>query len=394
MTSADLPQATPSLHMARALALAESALYLTSPNPRVGCVLVREDGLVIGEGQTQRAGQAHAEVMALRDATAKGHLTAGQLPKGTTAYVTLEPCSHKGRTGACSQALINSGLDRVVASLKDPNPLVAGRGFAALKTAGIQVDMGDGAAQALELNIGFIKRMTAGDNQGLPWVRMKAAASLDGITALPNGQSQWITGEAARIDGHHWRARACAVLTGIGTVLADNPSLDVRHVATPRQPTLVLVDSKLEVPLSAHIFQVTISGKPRPIWIYTAADLTHPAVANKVKALELLGAEVIHTPNPTGKVDLTALLVDLGKRQINELHVEAGFKLNGSFWRAGLVDELLLYQNAQLMGAGQGIANLGTHESLAQTPKLRYHSVDRIGADLRIIARKIANKIK
>lgn len=368
---------SPSLHMARALALAESALYLTSPNPRVGCVLVTNDGVIIGEGHTQKAGEAHAEAMAIRDAAAKGHVTAGQVPKGTTAYVTLEPCSHKGRTGACSAALIQIGITRVIASLEDPNPLVAGQGFAALRAAGIEVEIGDGASEALEINVGFMKRMTAGSGQGMPWVRMKVAASLDGITALSNGQSQWITGEAARIDGHKWRARACAVLTGIGTVLADDPSLDVRHVATPRQPTLILVDSKLDIPLEAKIF-----SKSRSIWIYCAINNSE-----KTKALEAKGAIVICLPSISGKVDLAAMLTDLGQRQINELHVEAGFKLNGSFWREGLVDELLLYQSAKLMGAGQGIANLGTFEKLADTPKLRYHSIDRIGDDLRILAR-------
>jgi diaminohydroxyphosphoribosylaminopyrimidine deaminase / 5-amino-6-(5-phosphoribosylamino)uracil reductase len=369
--------ASPSLHMARALGLAESALYLTSPNPRVGCVLVNSDGVVIGEGHTQKAGEAHAEVMAIRDAAANGHITTGQVPKGTTAYVTLEPCSHKGRTGACSAALIQYGLSKVVASLEDPNPLVAGKGFAALRAAGIEVEIGDGASEAFEINIGFMKRMTT----GLPWVRMKTAASLDGMTALPNGTSQWITGEAARIDGHKWRARACAVLTGIGTVLADDPSLDVRHVKTPRQPTLVLVDSKLDVPVQATIFK-----KPRPVWIYCAVD-----DSEKTKALEALGTTVICLPNPSNKVDLAAMLADLGQRQMNELHIEAGFKLNGSFWREGLVDELLLYQSAQLIGTGQGIANLGTFEKLNDTPKLRYHSIDRIGDDLRIISR-INNK--
>jgi diaminohydroxyphosphoribosylaminopyrimidine deaminase/5-amino-6-(5-phosphoribosylamino)uracil reductase len=364
--------------MARALALAESALYLTSPNPRVGCVLVNADGLVIGEGHTQKAGDAHAEVMAIRDATVRGHITAGQVPNGTTAYITLEPCSHKGRTGACSATLIQIGLTKVVASLEDPNPLVAGQGFAALRAAGIEVEIGDGAREAFEINIGFMQRMTS----GLPWVRMKAAASLDGITALPNGTSQWITGEAARIDGHKWRARACAVLTGIGTVLADDPSLDVRHVATPRQPTLVLVDSKLDVPLQAKVF-----GTSRAVWIYCALS-----DSEKTKALEALGATVICLPNPSGKVDLAAMLTDLGQRQINELHVEAGFKLNGSFWREGLVDELLLYQNPQLMGTGQGIANIGPFTQLSQSPKLRFHSVELIGShgdDLRILARKI-----
>jgi len=372
----------PSPHMERALALAESALYLTSPNPRVGCVLVGANGLVLGEGHTQKYGEAHAEVMAIRDATAKGHITAGKAPKGTTAYVTLEPCSHLGRTGACSSALIQIGLAKVVASLEDPNPQVSGQGFSALRTAGIEVEIGDGAREAFEINIGFMKRMATPGGKGLPWVRMKTAASLDGITALPNGTSQWITGEAARIDGHAWRARSCAILTGIGTILADDPSLNVRHVPTSREPTFVLVDSQLEVPIHAKLW-----GISRPVWIYTAVDLTSRSKQAKIKALKALGAEIICLANPTGKVDLAAMLTDLGQRQINELHVEAGFKLNGSFWREGLVDELLLYQSAQLMGTGQGIANLGTFEKLADTPKLSYHSVDRIGDDLRIISR-------
>lgn len=364
--------------MTRALALAESALFLTSPNPRVGCVLVNANGVMIGEGHTQKAGEAHAEVMAIRDAMAKGHITAGQLPKGSTAYVTLEPCSHMGRTGACSAALIQHGIAKVVASLKDPNPLVAGQGFAALRAAGVEVEVGDGADEAREMNIGFMKRMMT----GLPWVRMKAAASLDGITALPNGTSQWITGEAARIDGHKWRARACSVLTGIGTVLADDPSLNVRHVTTSREPTLVLVDSELEVPIHAKLWET-----PRPVWIYTSINLASRSKQAKIKALKALGAEIISLANPAGKVDLASMLKDLGQRQINELHVEAGFKLNGSFCRENLVDELLLYQSAQLIGVGQGIANLGVFEKLADASKLRYHAVDRIGDDLRIISR-------
>ena len=367
-----------SLHMCRALELAESALYLTSPNPRVGCVLVNADGQIIGEGHTQRAGEAHAEVMALRDAAARGYLLAGRLPEGATAYVTLEPCSHQGRTGACSTALIHSGVRRVVAAQEDPNSLVAGQGFAALRNAKITVEIGDGAQEAHELNIGFFKRMTT----GAPWVRMKVAASLDGFTALPNGVSQWITGVEARTDGHTWRARACAVLTGIGTVLADNPRLDVHAFATPRQPILVVVDSQLETPLDAQLWSPTTPT--REIWIYCAST-----DKRKAKALQAKGAVVICLPNAHGKVDLGALILDLGKRQINEVHVEAGFKLNGSLWREGLVDELLLYQSPQLLGSGMGIANIGIFEKLTKTPKLKFHSVIEIATDIRILARKI-----
>ena len=244
--------------MQQALGLAREALYLTSPNPRVGCVLVGADGSVLGSGHTQRAGEAHAEVMALRDAQANGHDV-----KGATAYVTLEPCSHQGRTGPCCDALAAAGVARVVVALQDPNPLVAGQGTARLRAAGVQVDAGLLADEAHEMNIGFFKRMT----HGTPWVRMKVAASLDGQTALENGVSQWITSAPARDDGHAWRARACAVLTGIGTVLEDDPQLDVRAVPTPRQPTLVVMDSQLETPLTAKLFQ-----PQRPVWIYCATD--------------------------------------------------------------------------------------------------------------------------
>jgi diaminohydroxyphosphoribosylaminopyrimidine deaminase/5-amino-6-(5-phosphoribosylamino)uracil reductase len=222
--------------MNQALALARQALFLTSPNPRVGCVLASASGEVLGQGHTQRAGEAHAEVMALRDAAERGVNV-----QGATAYVTLEPCAHQGRTGPCCDALVAAGVARVVASLEDPNPLVAGQGLARLRAAGLQVEVGLGAEEARELNIGFFKRMTT----GLPWVRLKVAASLDGQTALLNGISQWITSAPAREDGHAWRARACAVLTGIGTVLEDDPRMDVRAVPTPRQPTLVVVDLSL-----------------------------------------------------------------------------------------------------------------------------------------------------
>lgn len=356
-------------HMRRALALAEQALWLTSPNPRVGCVLVNPEGQVIGEGHTQKAGEAHAEIMALRSAHAGGHST-----QGATAYVTLEPCSHQGRTGPCCEALAQAGLARVVASLNDPNPHVAGQGVARLQAAGIAVQLGLYADQARELNIGFFKRM----HEGTPWVRLKAAASLDGQTALPNGVSQWITSEAARADGHAWRARACAVLTGIGTVQEDDPRLDVRAVTTPRQPTLVVVDSRLETPPSAQLFRVP----NRPIWMYCAVD-----DAPRRAALEAQGAEVICLPNPHGKVDLSRMLADLGQRHINELHVEAGHKLHSSFLREGLMDELLLYQAPLLLGQGRGLTQLGPFESLTQALPLHWHDITRLGPDLRILAR-------
>lgn len=310
--------------------------------------------------------------MALRDAQERGHSVAG-----ATAYVTLEPCSHQGRTGPCCDALIAAGIKKVVASLTDPNPKVGGQGFERLRAAGIEVEVGPGAAESRELNIGFFSRMV----RGTPWVRMKMAASLDGQTALENGTSQWITSAPARADGHAWRARACAVLTGIGTVLEDNPRLDVREVDTPRQPQLVVVDSRLETPLDAHLF---IAG--RAINIYAAV----PDDAKKA-ALEARGARVVYCPGrqpgTEGKVDLAAMLRDLATREINEVHVEAGHKLNGSLVREGLVDEFLLYLAPKLLGAGRGMVNIGPLAELSQAIELEFRETAMIGPDLRILAR-------
>lgn len=360
------------LYIATALRLATSALLLTDPNPRVGCVLCDADGKVLGQGHTQQAGGPHAEVMALRDAAAQGHSV-----EGATAYVTLEPCSHHGRTGPCCDALIAAGVRRVVASLADPNPLVAAQGFARLRAAGVAVEVGPGAAESRELNIGFFSRMV----RQQPWVRMKVAASLDGKTGLDNGVSQWITAEAARTDGHAWRARASAVLTGVGTVLEDNPRLDVRLVDTPRQPHLVVVDSRLQTPPDAHIF---IAG--RPVWIYAAVR-----DEEKAAALEARGATVTVLPNVDGKVDLPALLKDLAARGVNELHVESGHKLNGSLLRESCVDELLVYLAPKLIGSGLDIASHlhagGPLTSLAGALPLEFKSVDLLGPDLRVVAR-------
>jgi len=371
----DLPDARPSSptqHMARALALAALGLRLTSPNPRVGCVITAVDGRVLGQGHTQHAGGPHAEVMALSDAAARGSSV-----KDATVYVTLEPCSHQGRTRPCCDALVAAGIKKVVASIVVPNPLVSGQGFERLRAAGIEVEVGPGAAESHELNIGFFSRMV----RKTPWVRMKIAASIDGQTALENGASQWITAEPARLDGHAWRARACAVLTGIGTVLEDNPRLDVRLVDTPRQPHLVLVDSRLETPLDAHLFIVG-----RAIFIYAAV----PNEAKKT-ALEARGATVIYCPGKQagteGKVDLAAMLRDLAMREINELHVEAGHKLNGSLVREGLVDEFLLYLAPKLLGAGRGMVNIGPFTELSQAVPLEFKSTELIGPDLRVLAR-------
>jgi len=353
--------------MSVALSWAEKAMYITTPNPRVGCVIVNAQGVLLGAGHTQPAGQAHAEMMALQDAKSQGHSVAG-----ATAYVTLEPCSHQGRTGPCCDALIHADLSRLVVAAQDPNPQVNGNGIASLRQAGIQVDIGVLEDKARSLNPGFFKRMT----QGLPWIRLKVAASLDGQTALTNGESQWITSASARLDGHAWRARSCAVLTGIGTVLQDDPQLNVRDIDTPRQPTLVIVDSKLETPLNARLWDTQ-----REVWIYCATGDTDRKAALKAK-----GARVMCLPNAQGKVDLRALVQDLGQKAINEVHIEAGFKLNGSLLAADVVDELLVYLAPLLIGQGLGMASLGTFETLSQALKLKIQNVTTVGDDVRLIA--------
>ena len=354
--------------MTLALEWAAKGLYSTSPNPRIGCVIVK-DGQLIGAGVTQPAGQDHAEVQALKDAAARGNDV-----RGATAYVTLEPCNHHGRTPPCSEALVRAGLGRVVAAMRDPNPLVAGQGLATLEAAGIVVTVTTGllAEQAYEMNIGFFSRM----RRGQPWVRLKAAASLDGMTALHNGQSQWITGPAARADGHAWRARTCAILTGIGTVKADDPQLTVRAVETPRQPRRIVVDSKLDISPTARILE---GGGA---WIVAA--IGDP---DKEARLRAVGAEIIFLPNAAGKVDLPALMQELGRRQINELHVEAGAKLNGSLIREGCVDELLVYLAPALIGDAQSMFALPALAQLDQKYRLKFHEVKQIGDDLRILAR-------
>jgi diaminohydroxyphosphoribosylaminopyrimidine deaminase/5-amino-6-(5-phosphoribosylamino)uracil reductase len=366
--------------MTLALDLAHQALWLTAPNPRVGCVITAADGSVLGRGHTQRVGGPHAEVMALRDAAERGHSVLG-----ATAWVTLEPCAHVGRTGPCCDALAAAGIGRVVSAMTDPNPKVAGQGMARLAAAGVQTETlpptSDEAIQARELNIGFFNRM----ERGLPWVRMKVAASLDGQTALQNGQSQWITGPKARADGHAWRARACALLTGIGTVLEDDPLLNVRGLDVPRQPHLVVVDSRLDMPLNAQLLGTQGTGEQaRQIWIYTATTEN----ADKRAALIARGVSVIDMPGPGGKVDLAGMLRDLALREINELHLEAGHKLNGSFIREGLVDEYLVYIAPQLLGPGQGMAKLAALDALSDSVKLAFHAVDRIDRDLRLLLRR------
>ena len=350
-------------HMARALELAEGGLYTTTPNPRVGCVLVR-DGEIVGEGLHERAGGPHAEVVAL-DA-------AGAQAKGSTAYVTLEPCAHHGRTPPCTETLIRAGVREVVAALRDPNPLVAGKGLEALQAAGIEIRSGLLENEARELNVGFISRMT----RGRPWLRMKIAASLDGRTALSNGRSQWITGPEARRDGHHWRARACAVLTGIGTVKDDDPQLTVREVETPRQPVRVVVDSRLDIPASARVLG--------PGTLIAAAR--HDG--SRVAALQERGAEVVVLPNASGKVDLAALMAELARRGMNEVHIEAGHKLNGSLLRENLVDELLVYLAPNILGdSARGMFDLPELTDLSGRRELELRDVSRVGNDLRVLAR-------
>lgn len=355
-----------------ALALARQGIGLTEPNPRVGCVIGHADGRILARGHTQAAGGAHAEAHAIGQAR-----SAGTSLHGATAWVTLEPCAHHGRTPPCSDALLAAGIVRVVVGIGDPFHQVAGRGIEQLRAAGVEVQMaGDDIALACrELNIGFHSRI----ERGRPWVRMKIAASLDGRTALPDGRSQWITGVAARTDGHAWRQRAGAVLSGIGTVLEDDPRLDVRLVATARQPLRVVVDSRLQLPVDARVL-----APPGAVLVYAAA-----ADPGRAGALAAAGAEISLLPDEAGKVDLQAMLADLARRGINELHVEAGHKLNASLLRAGLVDELLVYQAPVLLGDGREMAALGALGDLGAARRWAYTDVQRIGDDLRLMLRPV-----
>ena len=350
--------------MGQALQLAARGLFTTTPNPRVGCVIVK-DGAVVGSGWHEKAGLPHAEVLALREAGAR----AG----GATLYLNLEPCSHHGRTPPCVDAIIAAGVKRVVAAMQDPNPKVAGAGFAKLRAVGIAVDIGLMEDEARELNIGFVSRMS----RRRPWVRLKIAASLDGRTALASGRSQWITGEAARADGHRWRARACAVLTGFGTVRDDDPQLNVRGIETPRQPLKIVVDSKLETSPAARL----LAGG-NALVVGAVDD------AKKVAALKGAGAEVAIIPNDRGKVELFKLMEELARLEFNEIHVEAGTRLNGSLLQAGVVDELLVYVAPSLIGdSGRGMFNLPELTELSKATRLSIREVERIGKDIRILAR-------
>ena len=363
--------------MTEALAQAYKALYLSNPNPRVGCVIVK-NGQVIGRGFTQKVGSAHAEVQALANAKSLGND-----PAGSTIYVTLEPCSHTGRTPPCVDAIITAKPAKVIVAMSDPNPLVAGRGLEKLRAAGIEVQCGLLESEAQALNRGFISRMT----RGLPWVRMKIAASLDGKTALPDGHSQWITGALARADGHHWRAQACAIITGVGTVKEDDPSLNVREVRTERQPWRIIVDSKLETPITAKILnQSTISSASDPSNVLiVCASLDSSEMQQKAKVFTERGIEVIAMANAFSKVDLPKLFSYLAQeREINEIHVEAGYKLNGSLLRENCVDELLLYYAPFFMGEGIGMVNISPLESLGQEKSWKLMECSPMDSDVRL----------
>lgn len=378
-TKIQSPIADDAVWMAHALQLAANGLFTTGVNPRVGCVLVK-DGQLIGEGWHEKAGEAHAEVMALRDAKRRGRDT-----QGATAYVTLEPCSHHGKTPPCAEALIQAGVSRVVAAMEDPNPMVAGKGFALLQAASIAVAAPLMVTEAESLNVGFVKRMYT----GLPWVRLKMAGSLDGRSALANGQSQWITGPDARADGHRYRARAQAILTGVGTLLEDDPLMTVRGVDTPlaqsvaipvplAPPLRVVLDSHLRMPTSARILQGGC--------LVATASMD----SEKAAALRAAGAEVVVVPDNSGRVDLKALLRNLAERGINEVHLEAGPRLSGVFLKAGLVDEIVVYMAPCLLGSdARGWFDDLKLTRLDQKVALQFRDVRMVGADLRIVARPV-----
>lgn len=356
-------------YMARALRLAKKGLYTASPNPRVGCVLVRDDA-VIGEGWHRRTGDAHAEIVALNSVVDFGH----QHARAATAYVTLEPCSHHGRTPPCVQALIAAGITRVVVAMVDPNPKVAGSGIKQLEAAGIQVDVAVCEQDARELNVGFIKRMT----QNKPLVRCKLAMSLDGRTAMASGESQWITSKAARHDVQYWRARSDAVLTGIGTVLADDPRLTVRgefESCLDAQPLRVVADSGLRTPADARLF-VDADGD---VLVMTAEGQdVPPAYPAEVHGLAL----------KDGRLDLGQLMTELARREINEVHVEAGAQLSGALLQAGLVDELLIYMAPMLMGSSaRGLLDMPGLDQLSDALALDIFEIRAVGSDVRIRAR-------
>lgn len=359
--------------MARALYLARKGLYTTDPNPRVGCVLVK-DGRIIGEGWHKMAGQAHAEIEAFADAAKAGKNTAG-----ATAYVTLEPCSHHGRTPPCCEALVKAGIKRVVAAMQDPNPKVAGNGFTNLKAVGIEVCVGILEEDARLLNRGFIKRMT----NGLPYVRSKLAMSLDGRTAMASGESQWITSPEARADVHNLRAECSAILTGINTVLADDPSLTVRIDKEVVQPMRVVLDSKLQMPLSAKM--LTIPGRTI-ILTCKYSNSVHPElVERRLIEIQNTGAEVYQLPENQGRLNLAEVMRFMAGQEINEVLVEAGAVLNGALLSDNLVDEWVIYMAPKILGdQGRGLFHLPGLEKLGDANVLVFNEIRSIGKDLKI----------
>ena len=350
--------------MAEALRLAEQGLYTTDPNPRVGCVVVK-NAKVIGRGFHRKAGKPHAEVLALQ--------AAGTQARDATVYVTLEPCVHFGRTPPCADALIKAGVTRVIAAMQDPNPLVAGKGFAKLQAAGVETADGLLDAQARALNPGFVSRMT----RGRPWVRSKLAVSLDGRTALGNGESKWISAEAARADAQRWRARSSAILTGSGTVRADDPALTVRLPGEWRQPRRVVVDSALHISRDAQVLK-------QPGETHIATLVSEGA---EHAALAAAGAQLITLPSKAGHVDLGALMQRLAKMECNEILVEAGARLNGALLAAGLLDELIIYMAPCLLGdSARGMFSLPAFENMQQRVTLTLTDVRMVGDDLRLLA--------
>ncbi len=362
--------------MERALAVSDGARPISPPNPNVGCVLVK-DGRIIGEGHTQAVGGPHAEVMALRDALRRNEST-----EGATAYVTLEPCSHTGRTPPCCDALLRAGITRVVAALTDPNPLVAGQGLARLKAAGVEVASGLLAHEAEARMAGFLKRM----REGTPYVRLKAAATLDGRTAFPNGESVWITGDAAREDGRRFRAISGAIVTGIGTVLADDPQMTVRDAECPREPLRVVIDPRWETPVGAKIL-----AHPSPVLIVGTTPQTPQEDARQaaLAALPNVSVWVLDKAGARRHVDLQQFLIKLAQDySVNDVHLEAGERLNGAFLSDDLVDEIVLYQAPCFFGAGKGIATIPLPASPGAATRWRLVSTTTFDHDLRILLRR------
>lgn len=358
--------------MTLALRLAEQGLYTTHPNPRVGCVIVKNNQ-IIGQGAHLKAGEPHAEVYALREA--------GSNAQDATAFVTLEPCSHHGRTPPCADALVKAGVKRVVIAMLDPNPLVAGEGAKRLEAQDIQVEIGLMEKEAQALNPGFISRMV----RKMPYVRSKIAASLDGKTALNNGKSQWITGDAARRDVQHWRAQSSAIITGVGTVLTDDPGMNVRLDTISRQPLRIILDSQLRTPINCKMLQ---SIEPAPVLIVYAAQ-GHD-VQERLTTLKTTGVELLYMPGADGKVDLTALLQHLAKAEINDVLLEAGQGLNGAFLKAGLIDEFIFYYAAKLMGSSaKGMFAMPELVDMQQATDLQITDVRQFNNDIRITAKPV-----